>query len=251
MNGTSKYTVWHYVGCGCAVLLVLGILGVGGCFVVLTQWGREMEREIKDPAAREAKAQEILGYDELPEGYHAGISLSVPFVMDLVMLGDRALPAGDDEWGRVHDEDDLFDERGFLYFKVRSFGDAGVEMRDDLDYDFDAEERIAEGEVEAGGATVRYHADLGTAHLDGDSQATVSAELEIECGDGFTRHGVWFTPAPPLEADEAGEAGEEVAADEAGPEVGGRSASAPRDLTGTPADEAALREFLDHFRFCG
>lgn len=245
MNGTSKYTVWHYVGCGCAVLLVLAVLGIGGCFVVLTQWGRDVEREIKDPAAREAKAQSILGYDEIPEGYHAGISFSVPFAMEVVMLGDRELPAGDD-MERLHDEDDLFDERGFLYFKVRSFGDAGVEMRDDLDYDFDAEERVAEGEVEAGGATVRYRADLGSAHLDGDSQRTVSAELEIECGDGFTRHGVWFTPAPP---GEAGEAAEEVAADEAGPEV--EVPAEALDFTGTPADEAALREFLDHFRFCG
>lgn len=230
MNGKSKYTVWHYVGCGCAVLLVLAIVGIGGCFVMVTRWGRDVEKEIKDPAAREAKARSILGYQELPEGYHPGISLSVPLVMDVVMLGDRELPAGDD-MERLGDEGDLFEERGFLYFKVRSFGDMGTEMREDVGYEFDADERVAEGELEAGGAAVRYRSDLGTAHLDGNSFESVSAELEIECGDGFLRHAVWFTPAPAAEAGDA-------------------AAAEPLDVTGTPADEAALREFLDHFRFC-
>jgi hypothetical protein len=234
MNGTgTKYTVWHYVGCGCAVLLALAILGVGGCFWMVTNWGRRMEAEIKDPAAREAKAKSLLGFDELPEGYHPGISFSVPFMMDMVMLGDRELPAGED-MKRVHDGRDLFDERGFLYFKMRSFGNARQEFRNDMDYDFDAERKVAEGEVEAGGATVHYTADVGTTHVSGESLRSVSAELEIECGDGYVRRAVWFTPVPGTEA-------------EAGPEA----ETAEADLTGTPADEAALTDFLDHFRFCG
>lgn len=230
MNGTSKYTVWHYVGCGCAVLLVLGVLGVGGCFVMVARWGRDVEREIKDPAARAAKARSILGYEELPEGYYPGIAVSIPFFMEMAMLGDRELPAEGD-FERMGEEGDFFDERGFLYFKVREMGDAEQEVRDELNYDFDAEERVAEGEVEAGGATVRYRTDLGTAHLDGDEVPSVSAELDVECNDGFLRRAIWFTPVPAAEG--------QVEAPEA------------TDYRGTPADEASLREFLDRFDFCG
>jgi hypothetical protein len=230
MNGTrSKYTVWHYVGCGCAVLFVLAVVGIGGCFAVATHWGRKVEREIKDPAAREAKARSLLGYDELPAGYYPGISFSVPFAMDMVILGDRELPAGE-EMKHMHDEGDVFRERGFIYFRVRAFGTAEQRFREDTDFDFDPERKLAEGEVGAGGATVSYVADLGTAHVSGGSMRSVSAELEIDCGDGYRRHAVWFTPAP------GGETAEEPVA---------------LDLAGTPADEATLVEFLDHFRFCG
>lgn len=232
MNGTEKkYTAWHYVGCGCAVLFVLAVLGIGGCFWMMTNWARQIEGEIKDPEARAAKARSLLGYEELPEGYHPGISFSVPLVMDVVILGDRELPAGDD-LERMESEGDMFRERGFLYFKMRSFGQGREEIRDemDMDVDFVAEELAAEGEVEAGGATVRYVAELGETVLGTGRIPSVSAELEIDCGDGFFREAMWFEPIP------GAEAGQEEIAEES--------------LVGTPADEAALRAFLDHFQFC-
>lgn len=229
MNGTrSKYTVWHYVGCGCVVLFVLAVLGIGGCFFAVTQWGRQVAEEIKDPEARAAKARSLLGYDELPAGYYPGVSFSVPFAMDMVILGDHELPAGEDM--RRMDDDDIFRERGFLYFRIRDFGTSEQSFQENTDFDFEAERKVAEGEVEAGGATVGYVADLGTAHVSDRAMRSVSAELDIDCDDGYRRHAVWFTPAP------GGETAEEPA------EI---------DLAGTPADEATLVEFLDHFRFCG
>ena len=233
MNGSpSKYTVWHYVGCGCAILLVLGILGVGGCFWALTNWGRQVESELKDPEARAEKARSLLGYEELPDGYHPGISFSVPFVMDVVVLGDQVLPAGED-LEHMGGQDDLFEERGFIFFKMRSFGMDRDQVREDMDLevDFEAEEQVAEGEVEAGGATVRYRAELGETRIGTGPVPSVSVELEIDCGDGFFREATWFEPIP------GAEPGQEEIPEER--------------LAGTPADEAALREFLDHFRFCG
>lgn len=226
MNGTeSKYTVWHYVGCGCAVLFVLGVLGIGGCFWMMTNWGRQMKAELEDPEARAAKARALLGYDELPEGYHPGISFSIPFVMDVVMLGDRELPAEGDLRG-LQDEDDFFEERGFLYFKMRDFGQGQEEMEEDLDHDFRPERVVAEGGLEAGGATVAYLAEVGTAHVGAGAIRAVTAELDIECGDSFFRRALWFTPVP------GAEPGQE------------------ESFAGTPGDEAALRAFLDHFRLC-
>ena len=233
MNGSpSKYTVWHYVGCGCAILLVLGILGVGGCFWALTNWGRQVESELKDPEARAARARSLLGYEDLPEGYYPGISFSVPLVMDVVILGDRELPAGED-MERMHGEGDPFEERGFIFFKMRAFGMDRDNVREDMDLevDFEAEEVAAEGEVEAGGATVRYTAELGETIIGTGRTPSVSVELEIDCGDGFFREATWFEPIP------GAEPGQEEIPEES--------------VTGTPADEAALREFLDHFRFCG
>src|SRR3546814_12864575 len=62
-----------YVGVGCVVLFVLAVLGIGGCFFAVTQWGRQVAEEIKDPEARAAKARSLLGYDELPAGYYPEI----------------------------------------------------------------------------------------------------------------------------------------------------------------------------------
>lgn len=225
MNGTSKYTVWHYVGCGCAVLLVLGILGMGGCFWMVTNWGRQLESELKDPEARAARAQELLGYEELPEGYHPGITVSIPFFMEMAMLGDRELPAGED-MDRM--DGDLFGERGFMYFKMRSFGQSEESFRDEMDHDFRPERVVAEGELDAGGGRVSYVAELGTADVHAGRIRSVSTEMEIDCGDGYFRRAIWFTPVPGTES----EAGEADALEE------------------TPADEETLRAFLDHFDFC-
>lgn len=232
MNGSgSKYTVWHYVGCGCAILLVLGILGVGGCFWALTNWGRQVESELKDPEARASKARSLLGYDELPEGYHPGISFSVPLVMDVVFLGDKELPTGDD-LERMHGQGDLFEKRGLIYFKMRAFGQDREKLRGEFDeIDFEAEEVVGEGEVEAGGATVRYTAELGETVLGTGRIPSVSVELEIDCRDRYFREAMWFEPIPGAEP--------------------GQEEIPKESLAGTPADEAALRAFLDHFRFCG
>jgi len=241
MNGSrSKYTAWHYIGCGCAVLFVLGVVGIGGCFVAAAWWGRQVAKEIKDPAARAAKAQSLLGYEELPEGYYPGISFSVPFAMDMVMLGDRELPEG--EAMRRMDDGDIFRERGFIYFRIRSFGTSEQSFRQDNEFRFNVDEKLGEGDVEAGGADVHYVADLGTAHVSGHSMRSVSAELEIECGDGYKRHAVWFTPAPGADSETPAEAEPPAEAP-----AGARSA----EFAGTPADEHALVAFLDHFRFCG
>lgn len=235
MNGTeSKYTVWHYVGCGCAVLFVLAVLGIGGCFWMMKEWGTQMSEELKDPEARAAKARSLLGYEELPEEYHPGISFSVPLVMDVVMLGDRELPAGD--LRANYDDDDLFEKRGFLFFKMRDFGQGEEEMREELDHDFRPERVVAEGELEAGGATVAYVAEVGTAHVGSSALRSVTAELEIDCGDSYYRKAIWFTPVP------GAEAGKEEEGQEGAPEE--------ESFAGTPADEAALRAFLDHFDFC-
>lgn len=253
MNGTGKYTVWHYVGCGCAVLGILALLGIGGCFFFGWRFAQDMQETMSDPVAREAKVRELLGYDELPEGYVPGFAFSVPFVMDMAAVGDRELPSGD----RMSvQSDDVFEERGFLYFRMRRFGNLD-DVEGETDFDFDAQERISTGEIEAAGARVEYTAQRGTSYAGGQPIPSIAAEMRFDCGDGYHRFGVWFVRVDAdetaVEAEPEPEAAEaQVEADaETTAEAEVEAVEEPEpDYTGTPADEDALRDFLNHFDVC-
>ena len=82
--------------------------------------------------------------------------------------------------------------------------------------------------MRAGGAEVRYLAERGRMTIGEDAFPAVLARLLMACGtDNRLRVGMWFEPAPP--------------------EMEGAVPGAAPD---TPADPAALRRFLDHFRLC-
>lgn len=242
MNGQSesRYTVWHVIGCGCSVLLVLALIAAAAVIFFGKQMVDGVRAGIEDPEVRAARTREILGYDELPEGYHPGFSVSVPFVMDMASLGDREPPAGE-EMGDEGFEEELekgfggafFERRGFLFMKVRALGDEPPEgeFQGELDLDIQIQRRIDEGTLEAGGAEVDYTAHLGYGLRDGERMPTLSTELDIRCLSApYMRKAVWFTPGPE----------EEVPVGELDPEV----------LRGTAADPEAIKAFLDHFDLC-
>lgn len=224
MNGSSSggRTAWHYVGCGCVAVAVLGALAAGGVGWFFYTRARQLKAEITDPAAREAKVRSILGYDQLPEGYYPALGISVPWLLEMAILTDHELPGGEDV-KRLNDRDFIGD-RGFLYFVARSFhGEHGeAEGYARTDFDFDAEETVGKGELQAGGAKVSWVARRGELHQRGGEQRTVAAELHLDCpGDGRERRAIWFVPAPEGDA-----------------------------YAGTPASPEALEAFLGHFRFC-
>lgn len=195
--------------------------------------GERFERELADPAARDDRSREILGYRTLPEGYHPLGGFSIPFVQKMAMLSDREPPPGETISGPA----DAFGRRGFVYLEARGSderereldryfgGEAETsEFFADIDERFTGGEELARGNVRAGGAEVRYVAQRGRMEIGDEAFPVVLARLLMECGDSSRlRVGMWFEPAD-------GEAG------------GG---------AGTPADPAALRRFLDHFRLCG
>ncbi len=243
MNGDtqSRYTVWHFIGCGCTVLLLLGLVAAGGVIYFGKQMADRLEAGIKDPEARAARTREVLGYDELPEGYHPGITLSVPFFMDMVSLGDKELPAGEEAEKELESDPGsiFFERRGFLFMKMRSFGseEASDDLRTEMNMDFDLVRLVGEGTLEAGGAEVEYVARAGHGHGDGERFPAISTELSIRCGAGaevrdpYTRKALWFTEAPEQAVSPEGEGAEEF-------------------LEGTAADPEAMRRFLDHFDLC-
>ena len=235
MNGQEKRTSpWVYVGVGCLALVLLAVAAVATLGYFGYRQAKQFAADMKDPQARTQKVLEALGADELPEGYHAVMSMSIPLVMDMAMLSDTP----PDEHGRQHGG-----KRGFVY--VSSLAPAG--KRDALrDYfegrggppdelrqqgiNLERGEVLKRGTLDLEGQHFMYLAQRGQMHMGGSGGGPgITTTLLLECpGSDRQRMAFWFGPDP----DPA------VAPDKL-------------DLTGTPGDEEALRAFMGHFRLCG
>jgi hypothetical protein len=246
MNGQSKGTSpWVWVGIGCLGAVVLAV----GAVLALGAFGyrkvKQLEAEIKDPQARTEKVRRILGTRHLPEGYHAVVGMSVPFVMDMAMLSDVE---PDFREGR---QPATLGRRGFIYLRTLSAGKDRQELRDYFEGRTDDADvlrrnniRIGRrGEVLRRGALdmdadtkVMYLAQRGELDMAASRAQGITTIMLLDCAaqDSRQRFGIWFGPEPEALAGKGG-AGESLTA---------------ADLAGTPADEAAIREFMGHFGLC-
>jgi len=246
MNGQPKRTSpWVWVGAGClgAVVLAVGALAAVGFFGYRKV--KQMETELKDPQARTAKVQKILGTQHLPEGYHAVVGMSVPFVMDMAMLSDVEPDFRD---GRQHG---ALGERGFIYVRTLSAGNDREQLRDYFEGRTDDADVLRRNNIRldrtgevlrrgvidmTDGAKLMYMAQRGQLDMAASRAQGITTVMLLDCkGDTRQRFGIWFGPEPKA----------------AGKPGAGKTAAAKPDLTGTPADEGAIREFMDHFRLCG
>ncbi|HVT60258.1 MAG TPA: hypothetical protein VHR45_17940 [Thermoanaerobaculia bacterium] len=229
-----KTSPWMYVGCGCAILLVLAILaGIGFIWMLRQQTRKSFKQGFTEPRVREQRTREILPYRELPAGYHPLGSLSIPFIMDMAMLSDEEPAAG--RFGK-------FRERGFLFMSMRLGRiPTSEERKRRILEGTDSEvpwmrysgwrqgrgEHIRDGNLDAGGAHIGYTASRGDFNVDSRRHQAISAFLLCECPDRHLRFGIWFVPdpAPAQPLDQV-------------------------DLTGTPADPKAIADFANHFQLC-
>jgi hypothetical protein len=188
--------------------------------------------DMKDPVKRTAKVRHVLGCNRLPDGYHAVMSVSVPYVFDMAVLMDRALEDLDRSGGR----------KGFVYLSMMStsmdradlkaFVEGRVSRSTVLERQrirIDARKTLRRGSFVGEDATVYYVCQRGGLRIrDQEHEDLVTTLQLIECAnDRRLRMGIWFAPDPAP--------GTEAAA---------------ADFAGTPADEEALIAFLGHFRFC-
>lgn len=248
----ARTSAWVYLGIGCLVTVLLAV----GTVVGLGWWGvRTAERwgeELKDPQVQRDKALAALGAAELPPGLSPAMSLSVPLLMEVTILTDR--PSPQNEHGQV-DIDDA--ERGLVYVTSRALAGHRAELRSYLAGDETDPEalrnlniRFGDFELEAGQETVsrgsfaigevrHLYATQRQRHGGGkERRAMLESLVMVECpGDELLRLAVWFGPDP------SGPATELPA--EAPP--GERPVV---ELTGTPADEAALRDLFAGFGLC-
>jgi len=230
---------WVYIGVGCGVAVLLALAGIVGFTFLAYRQGKEMVEGFKDPKTREAKTRQVLPYDNLPAGYYAGGAMSIPFLMDFAVLTDKEPAAGEGpDQGNYH-------ERSFIFMNMRHLRDNREKMERYLrgeapaprdspwgksNVNFQAKEVIRRGEIQAGGQKVLYQASRGEINHRGQSENGVVTMVLPECPGDRLRFGIWIGPAP------AGSEGKPVA------EV---------DYQGTPADPAAMQDFLGHFRLCG
>jgi hypothetical protein len=248
----GRSSPWVFVGIGCLLTILVAVATVVG----LGWWGvRTAERwgeEMKDPRLQHDKALAALGAAELPPGLSPAMSLSVPFLMDVTILTDR--PPSTDERGEVDIEDAA---RGLVYVRSRTLTGQRADLRSFLTGERTGAEaldnlniQMGGFELEAGQETVarggfaigevrHLYATQRQRHGTGAEQRSMLESLVmVECPDDeLLRLAVWFGPDP------SGSAAEMPAEAPAGerPAV---------ELTGTPADEAALRDLFAGFDLC-
>jgi hypothetical protein len=234
MNGAARRTSpWVYVAIGCGGALLLAVLAVAGVVVLAYRKGRQIEADMKDPVARAAKVREVLG-GEIPPGYHPVVSISVPFLMDMAMLGDHP----PDDKGAPSKRMD----GGFVYVSSIAMGAQQDELKryfegkaDDAEalrranIHVDSEETIRRGVLDIPGQETLYLAQRGSLAMNEHRSQGLTTLIFIDCPqDARQRLGIWFGPDP--------------APDQPVETV---------DWSGSVADEAAMRDFIGHFKLCG
>ena len=83
---------WVTIGCGCCLVVVLAIGGFVAAGYLGVSAVKDYVEDMKDPTVRAAKAAELLGAKQLPEGYPAHLYLSVPWIIDMVLASDSEPP---------------------------------------------------------------------------------------------------------------------------------------------------------------
>jgi len=220
---TEGKSAWAYVGTGCVMLaLIAAVLVAGGSFWLYRN-ARNFERSMTDPVTRAARVREVLGTEDLPEGYHEVMAFRIPFLVQAAILS-----GGDGESGLIYVQalDNDQDRRALRDYFEGKTSDPAVLAENQIKVEID--EIIGRGVVPGDGATLLYLAQRGKIEVEGFHGEGVTALVLVECRDDpRNRVAIWFgpDPAPDLPVAET-------------------------DFSGTPADPEALAAFMGHFRLC-
>lgn len=244
------------LGCGCGGLMLALLTGATVFSLVGYREAQKLEAGSVTPEERRERALEVLGAEEIPEGFVALGGVRIPFMFSLAILGDAPAEAFPDELPTSR----RFRERGFVWAEMLSLtrdeeamrsyflgaGDGEVpeaesslpvpegDPGDNVEFqvDFEPREVVARGRLESppGGAEeILWLARRGELTLAEGPRPGVATVFHVDCPRSRRfRLGLLFGPDPAPEA-----------------------AAAEIDWTGTPADPARLRELVESFAVCG
>ena len=230
MAGQKKTSPWVWILTGCIGLVVICVVGFVAVGFMGYRWANKVGEEMRDPIARAEKVRKILGAENIPDGYHAVVGFTVPFLMEIAVLSD--IDPGPDMNSQG------FDQRGFIYFKMLSFGEQDQELRDyfdgktddvsvlrDNNINLNVEEILKRGVIEEDARTIRYIVQRGSLGMHGTQVDGLTSLMMVECPtDKKSRMAIWFEADPDPEGSD--------------------------NLTGTPGDEAVMAAFMGQFRLC-
>jgi len=225
----QRRSPWTFVAVGCVALLVAAAVAFIAFLFVGQRAARGVRAQTLDPALRLARVQELLGARDLPDGYAPALGLSVPLLGQVAVLESPPVGVGPGaEIGR----------HKFFFYLARSRSDRSDAWSDGFDrlldlrgLDFQPGEVVAQGRLGVGSAVLVFRTERARMRARPRGEWPVLAALvEIDCRDATEteRIGAWIEPdpAPGLPLEEV-------------------------DLSGTPADPAAIRDFMSFFRLCG
>lgn len=248
MAKKSTGSWWITAGCGCAVLIALGIGAIGGVGWMGYSRVKGYVEDLEDPERRSQRARELLGAEALPEGYHGVFFVEIPWLATLVALSDDPRLAQRLEDMEEIEEYSLSDPgRHFFFYTLYEIDEDGDGPREGLspgrsktgggqvniqieDLELISDQQLEEGILELGEQKIELVAHRG-AHIDdfGDRKPGIYSTMAIGCPDGKRRVAVWFERRNP-------------------PSEGASEREIP---AGSPADLEALETFMGHFELCG
>ncbi len=215
---------------GCLGIVLLGLVSVAGGILYMRRVTESAEKLFADPGARAQFAQKLLGTERFPPGLFPAMAMTMPGMVDVVLLGDR-LPRADgtpDMAGMT---------RGFLFTRARIAGDdtkllayyegRAIE-RPSSRINIEAGRLVRTGKLESEGVEVLYRiARRPPPQVRHGAPAALALEFSARCADGKPRVGLWFVPDP--------NPGMELTEIEA---------------ENTPFDDASVRNMLESFKLC-
>jgi len=231
MSQSEGRSPWVWIGVGCGSITLIVVLAIAAIAFLGVRSVNQLKEEIADPQVRAQKAAEMLGVEEIPAGYYAGPSFSIPLLFDMAMLVDRP-PRAD---GSLAEDT----ERLFVYVKVirggrkwseYASGEADpMEMLDGQGFQVSRGDVIDRGAMELDGMELTWVSQRG--ELSPENGRTIEGLVTmmlLKCpGDKRMRIGIWASPDPDPDA----------SIEEA-------------DFSGTAADPETIREFMTPFRIC-
>lgn len=241
MPQKKQTSPWVWVGVGCAVLVIFGVIAVVSVGYIAFRGVKGMEEGFSNPAVREQRTRALLPYRELPAGYEPVGTMSIPFVMDMAILSDKDTGAPRETTRRQ--ESPRIGVHGFIYMRFRTFKPtARGEMDRYLSGEgapprwfqpgnvrLDSHEIVGHGKLTVGDRQIAYSSRRGNINVNGRMREALTTVMGIDCPGSDRLHmALWIGPDP----------------------APGKPATA-EELAGSTADPKALADFLGHFDLCG